>query len=319
MRYQKHELLSFIGKQQKLLEEKTIVIVGLGATGSTSANLLARAGINLILVDRDVVELSNLQRQTIFDELDIGHPKAIVAKEKLSKVNSSIKIKAYVIDLNFSNINILFQADLILDCTDNMETRFLINDFAISNEIPWIYSAVLGVNAMSMNIVPGKTPCFRCIFKEPESIIENCESAGVLNSITNLISSIQATEAIKILSNQEFSKDIFIFDIWNLQMNKLVINKNRDCPACSKNNYEYLNGYKFTGILKFCGQNSFQIIGKPLNLNDLYKRLSKSTEAKINKYCIYTETFTAFSDGRVLIKADSVNKAKSIYSRLIAN
>lgn len=319
MRYQKHELLSFIGKQQKVLEEKTVVIIGLGATGSTSANLLARAGINLILVDRDVVELNNLQRQTIFDEENIGHPKAIVAKEKLTKINSSINIKAYILDLNFSNIEILSEADLILDCTDNMETRFLINDFALSNDIPWIYSAVLGAKAMSMNIVPGKTPCFRCIFKEQESITENCESSGVLNSITNLISSIQVTEAIKILTNQNFNRDIFIFDIWNLQMDQLAINKNKNCQSCSKNNYEYLTGHKYTGILKFCGQDSFQIIGKPLDLKELYKRLSKSANAKINKYCIYSESFTVFNDGRVLIKAESVNKAKSIYSRLLAN
>ena len=317
MRYQKHELLSFIGKKQKFLEEKTVAIIGLGATGSTSANLLARAGINLILIDRDVIELDNLQRQTIFDELDIGHPKVIIAKEKLSKINSKIKIEAYLLDLNYSNIDILLKANLILDCTDNMETRFLINDFSIFNEIPWIYAAVLGSNAMSMNIVPNKTPCFRCIFKEQESLTEN--SVGVLNTITNLISSIQSTEAIKILTNQDFNKEIFIFNIWNLQMQKLVVKKNLDCKTCFKNNFEYLEGKKYTGILKLCGQNSFQIIGKPLNLKNLHKRLSKSTDAKINKYCIYSDKFTAFSDGRVLIKANSVNKAKSIYSKFITN
>lgn len=317
MRYQKHELLSFIGKKQKVLEEKNVAIVGVGAIGSTTSNLLARAGINLILIDRDVVELDNLQRQTIFDESDIGQPKAIIAKEKLSKVNSNIKIEAHVFDLNYKTIDILANANLILDCSDNMETRFLINDFSVYNEIPWIYASVLRANAMLMNIIPKKTPCFRCIFKEQTSITENCDSAGVLNTITNLISSIEVTESIKILTNQDYSKELLLFNIWNLQMQKLTINKNLNCETCYKNNLEYLNGKKYNPTLKLCGSNTFQIIGKPLDLKVLHKRLSKSINSKINQYCLYSDKFIAFSDGRVIIKTDTINKAKSIYSKLI--
>ncbi|HLC73472.1 MAG TPA: HesA/MoeB/ThiF family protein, partial [Candidatus Nanoarchaeia archaeon] len=163
MRYQKQELLSYIGNKQEFLQKKVVAIVGLGAIGSNTANLLARAGINLILIDRDIVELENLQRQTLYDEKDIGKPKSIQAKKKLKLINSEIKIEAFVEDLNYKNIDELINSDLILDCSDNMETRFLINDYSIKNDIPWIYAAVLGVNAMSMNIVPQKTPCFRCI------------------------------------------------------------------------------------------------------------------------------------------------------------
>ena len=317
MRYQKQELLSYIGNKQELLQKKVVAIVGLGAIGSNTANLLARAGINLILIDRDIVELENLQRQTLYDEKDIGKPKSIQAKKKLKLINSDIKIKAFVEDLNYNNIDELIKSDLILDCSDNMETRFLINDYSIKNEIPWIYAAVLGVNAMSMNIVPQKTPCFRCIFKESNTITENCNSVGVLNTITNLIATIQVNESLKILTNQEFNKTLVLFNIWNLYMQKFKINKNINCEACSNLNFEYLDGKTTKKIVKLCGTNSFQIHGNPINLENLYQRLSKFSDAKINEYCVYSTSLTAFSDGRVLIRAENLNKAKSLYSRFI--
>ena len=318
MRYQKQEILQQIGARQKLLESKSVSIVGLGATGSSVANLLARSGINLNLVDRDVVELDNLQRQFLYDEYDIGKPKAIQAKQKLNIINSDIRIKANVEDLNYSNISRILKSDLILDCTDNMDTRFLLNDFCLKNEIPWVYSAVLGVHGMTMNFIPGKTPCFRCLFRDQNSILENCESTGVLNSITNLIASIQATESIKILTNQEVNTSLILFNIWNLNLEKFTVNKNNNCTACN-GNFEYLNGKGDKRILKYCGINSFQIYGQPIDLSDLFNRLKKTNDSILSDFCLYTEKFTAFKDGRVLIKADSVNQAKSIYSRYIGN
>ena len=281
MRYQKQEILSYIGNKQKILENKTVSVVGLGAIGSNTANLLARAGLNLNLIDRDVVELDNLQRQVLFDENDIGQPKAIQAKKKLSLINSEIKISSTVTDLNHTNINILQKSDIILDCTDNMETRLLINDFALYNSIPWIYSAVLGVHAMTMNIVPGKTPCFSCIFKEQTSITDNCDSVGVINTITTLIASIQSTEAIKILTDQEFNRDLLLLNIWELNIEKLKIKPNLNCKTCS-GIFDYLAGKNHSNVLKFCGANSFQIRGKPINLEYLFERLGKSTKATLS-------------------------------------
>ena len=199
-----------------------------------------------------------------------------------------------------------------------MDTRFLLNDFCLKNEIPWVYSAVLGVHGMTMNFIPGKTPCFRCLFRDQNSILENCESTGVLNSITNLIASIQATESIKILTNQEVNTSLILFNIWNLNLEKFTVNKNNNCTACN-GNFEYLNGKGDKRILKYCGINSFQIYGQPIDLSDLFNRLKKTNDSILSDFCLYTEKFTAFKDGRVLIKADSVNQAKSIYSRYIGN
>src|SRR3989344_9585267 len=196
MRYIRQEIFSEIGKEgQKRLRKSSVAIVGLGALGSVSAELLARAGIGkLILIDRDVVELSNLQRQALYDESDIGKPKALAAKEKLRKINSEIEIEFYIDDLNFENIGKIINvksADLILDCTDNLETRFLINDFSIKNKITFIYSSAVGSKGYIFNVIQKKTACLKCFLKEAAQL-GTCETVGVLNTITNLISSIQA-------------------------------------------------------------------------------------------------------------------------------
>ena len=208
MRYIRQEIFKGIGKKgQKKLGKSIVAIIGLGALGSNSAELLARAGIGrLILVDRDVVELSNLQRQRLFDEKDIGKPKALAARERLTKINSGINIDFFIDDLNFENINQVLKnkIDLILDCTDNLETRFLINDFCIKNKFPFIYSSAVGSKGYVFDIVPGKTPCLRCFLKEATHL-DTCETIGVLNAITNLISSIQANEALKILLNKKLN------------------------------------------------------------------------------------------------------------------
>src|SRR3989344_2817250 len=177
MRYIRQEIFKEIGKigQQKI-GKSAIAIVGLGALGSVSAELLARAGISrLILIDRDVVELSNLQRQSLFDESDIGKPKALAAKEHLNKINSDVEIDFFIDDLNYNNINKIIpiknpnneknnkqvknQISLILDCTDNLESRFLINDFSTKNKIPFIYSSAVESKGYVFDIIPNKTAC----------------------------------------------------------------------------------------------------------------------------------------------------------------
>ena len=235
MRYSRQEIFPEIGKSgQNKLIKSTVAIVGLGALGSVSSELLARAGIgNLVLIDRDIVELTNLQRQSLYDENDIGKPKAAAAKEKLNKTNSEINVEIHADDLNFENVKILNGSDLILDCTDNLETRFLINDYSIKNNVPFIYSSAVGSKGYTFNIVPHKTACLRC-FLDEKMPNETCETGGVLNSITHLIPSLQANEAIKILLKKDFEKRLIFFDVWKNELAKINVTKNSNCICCAK-------------------------------------------------------------------------------------
>ena len=292
--------------------------------GSVSSELLARAGIGkLILIDRDIVELSNLQRQALYNENDAGKPKALAAKEHLSKINSEIKIEIIIDDLNYENIGrIMGNTDLILDCTDNLETRFLINDFCIKNKIPFIYSSAIGSKGYVFNIIPCKTACLRCFLKEATAL-DTCETAGVLNSVTHLISSVQSNEAIKILLKKDCEKDLLFFDIWKNELLKIKVNKNRNCECCAKNNFEHLNGKKSTNIIKLCGDNMFQAKNKPINQKqfiELKNKLKKIGKVIDFGYCAnFNNQITIFNNGRVLIKARDEKEAKSLYSKFVGN
>ena len=325
MRYIRQQIFNEIGKKgQKKLANSKVAVVGLGALGSVSSELLARAGIgNLILIDRDIVELSNLQRQSLYTEDDVGKPKAISAKEHLSKINSEIKTDAIVDDINFENILVFLKnTDLILDCTDNLETRFLINDFCVKNNVPFIYSSAVGSKGYVFCIMPKKTACLRCFLKDSVGI-DTCETAGVLNSTTHLISSIQSNEAIKILLNKDCEKDLLFFDVWKNELSKIKINRNKNCQCCSKNNFDYLIGKKKSNIIKICGNNIFQIKNKSITndqFNEIKNKLKKTGKVADFGNCINFENkITIFNDGRALIKAKEEKDAKSIYSKFVGN
>ena len=328
MRYIRQEIFSEIGKKgQSKLRKSSAAIVGLGALGSVSAELLARAGIGkLILIDRDIVELSNLQRQSLYDENDVRKPKAMAAKEKLNKINSDVEVDIFIDDLNYSNISKLINiknVDLILDCTDNLETRFLINDFSAKNKIPFIYSSALGSKGYVFDIVPGKNnPCLRCFLKDAAQL-DTCETSGVLNTITHLIPSIQVNEAIKILLNKDYEKNLLFFDVWKNELMKIKVNKNKNCECCVKNNFEYLSWKKSSKIIKMCGNNIFQIKNKLIDkkeFNDLKIKLKKIGKVVDFYYCINFENkITIFQEGRALIKAKDEKEAKSLYSKFVGN
>jgi len=320
MRYSRQIIFENIGKKgQEKLSKSTITIIGLGATGSRSAELAARAGIGkLILIDRDIIEKSNLQRQTLYDEEDLHKPKAFVAKEKLQKINSEIKILAKFKDINHKNIEANVKGDLILDCSDNMETRFLLNEFCIENNIPWIYSAVIGSTGMVFNIIPNKTPCFNCLFSEPEESLGTCDTEGIINTIPSLISAIQFTEALKILTNQPYTKELIYYDLWKQKLEKTKIKKNPNCNPC-KQQFSYLNGEKSTELIKFCRTNTFQLRIPKLNLEKVAEKLKKLDDVILNDYCLIFKELTIFRDGRILIKANSEEQAKSLYSKYIGN
>ena len=229
-RYSRQTLLDVIGTegQEKLVNSKAVVI-GLGALGGIISTALARAGVgNLKILDRDYVELDNLQRQILFDENDIDSPKAVAAVAKLEKMNSDIKIDSVITDVNFSNIEYLIEgADVVVDGTDNMETRFLINDACVKNNIPWVYGGAIGTTGMTMNIIPGKTACFKCfVNKIPQpGTLPTCDTAGVINAIPLVIGSIQSVEALKIILGQpDLNEHLIIYDIWQHDFHTPIVN-----------------------------------------------------------------------------------------------
>lgn len=318
MRYSRQILFPKIGeKGQELLNNSHVTIVGAGAIGTSTAELLSRAGIKkLTIIDRDIIELNNLQRQSLYIEEDIDKPKAEVIKKRLIQIDSELEIDSHIEDLDNTNID-LIKSDLILDCTDNIETRQLINEYSIKNNIPWIYSSVIGSSGFILNIIPNKTPCFNCIFNHvnPE-LLGSCDTEGVLNTSVKLISSIQVTEAIKILTKQDYSKELLFYEIWNNKLNKLKLNRNENCTVCSKKEFPYLNGIKKTETIKICGRGLFQIKGKQLNLEELNNKLVDST---LTDYGLITNKITIFNSGRTFIKADTKEEAKTIYSKFIGN
>lgn len=290
----------------------SVTLVGAGAIGSAVAEILAKAGVRSVnLIDRDFVERSNLVHQRMFTESDIGKPKATAAKAHLYRINSKIKISAVVADLDFRNINLLSGSDLILDCTDNFETRFLINDYCRKNSIPWIYAAVIRDTGTVYCVTPERA-CFRCIFSSSSSP-ETCSTSGVLSSIVAATASLQASEAIKILLKKDFEKDMMRIKVKPPQVLRLKVNKRGNCICCN-GNYEYLSGKKGSRIVKLCGTGTYQIRGKPVDLKLLMKRVSN---AKDFGYCVHLGNVTLFSDGRAIVKADSAAKAKSAYSRIV--
>ncbi|MBU2634534.1 MAG: HesA/MoeB/ThiF family protein [Nanoarchaeota archaeon] len=307
MRYQRHSVL--LGKEYSLLHKKTITIVGLGALGTNIANLLARAGINLILIDNDKVDITNLQRQSLYNEKDIKKPKVTTAKSHLNKINSEIKIKTYNQLLTKKNISII-NSDLIIDCTDNLETRFLINEYC-HNKFPWIHTAAIKTMGVTFNILPNK-PCFNCIYKNISSI-EKCEDVGILNTIIALISSIAATQAMKILLNKDYETDLIRFNIWNNKLEKIKVKKS--CNLC-KNKKEN----KF--IIKLCKTKAAYStkINKKLNLNQISKKYKTIVKTpilliiKVNNHEIIVHNY-----GELIFKdlkdEDKINKiAKEIYN-----
>ena len=305
MRYSRQEL--FLGKEaQELLSKKTAAVIGLGALGSLAGELLARTGVNLILVDRDIVDITNLQRQTLYNEDDVNRLKAIQAKEHLMKINSEINIEHYSIDLDSTNINGV-KADIILDCTDNLETRFLLNEYCVKNKIPLVHAAAIKDIGTVMNIF--NDACLRCVVKEASNL-ETCDTVGILNTTSSLVSSLQANEAIKILLNREYEKNLLRINLRDNTIDKIKINKNNDCPVCN-GKYEYLNT-RPKNTIKLCG-NGYQIKGRH-NLNDLKKRLN----CKDLNECLVFENMTIFQD-RAIIKAETKELARILYAKYIGS
>src|SRR5690242_16029955 len=242
-RYSRQVLFRPIGREgQQRLNSARVAIVGCGATGSSIAALLARAGVGTLrIIDRDYVEASNLQRQALFDEGDAAEslPKAIAAARKISAFNSQIAVQVQVADLIPNNVeNLLQGVSLILDGTDNFETRYLINDFAVKCSVPWIYTAAVGSYGVTMNVIPGETACLACIFPDtPTGAVETCETAGILNSAVNTMASIAATEALKLLvgARDRVRRTLLSWDVWRNERAEISAATPRPgCRACGE-------------------------------------------------------------------------------------
>ncbi|MCS6873754.1 MAG: ThiF family adenylyltransferase [Pyrinomonadaceae bacterium] len=334
-RYSRQILFSEIGeKGQRKLQKAKVLIIGCGALGTAHAEKLARAGVGFIrIADRDLVEFSNLQRQTLFEESDAQKkvPKAIAAKKRLKKINSSIKIEALVTDVNNSNIeSIIEDIDIVLDGTDNFQTRYLINDACVKHGKIWIYGAVVSSYGATMTIIPQKTPCLRCIFEEMPSAASSptCETAGIIQPIVSIISAIQTTEAIKILVGKldKLHKSLLQIDIWTNEWRKVNLHKPQsNCKCCALKQFDFLSAdwRDFATIL--CGRNAVQILPAnkaDINLKHLAEKLSKIGQVTQNEYLIRLKVegyeLTIFDDARAIIHGtENIGFARSLYSKYV--
>ena len=323
--------------QRKLLAAR-VLICGCGALGSVLANTLARAGVgHLRIVDRDFLELNNLQRQVLYDEEDVaaGIPKAVAAQAKLRRINSQIEIEAIVADVDHNNIEQLAGGcDMLLDGTDNFETRFLLNDASIKLGIPWVYGGCIGDDGQTMTILPGQTPCLHCLMQDgppPPGTTETCDSAGILAPIINVIASLEANEAIKILSGNAAaaSRVLSVFELWDNRMRQINLDAlaDVDCPTCKRREFPWLEGRRGSHTAVLCGRNAVQLSfpgREPLSLEALAGKLDGVGQVSRNRFLLRLEVddylVTVFPDGRAIIGGtEDIAQARTVYAKYVGN
>jgi adenylyltransferase/sulfurtransferase len=324
--------------QKKLLTAR-VTLCGCGALGTVLANHLVRSGVgNVRIVDRDFIETHNLQRQVLFDENDVASniPKAEAAARKLRQVNSAVNIESVVTDINRTNIlELCHDADLILDGTDNFEIRYLINDVAVKLNKPWVYGGAIGAEGMTMTIIPGVTPCLRCVFEAAPNPGEagTCETAGVLSPTIGIVASFQAAEALKILTGQfdKTNRELLCLDIWDNTTRRTKIAKllgKVDCPCCQRKKFEWLDGAMGSQTTSLCGRNAVQVATNSshrLNFDDMSKQLSlMGGKVNFNRFMLKFDVeefeFTVFPDGRAIIKGtNDIEKARVLYAKYIGH
>jgi molybdopterin/thiamine biosynthesis adenylyltransferase len=338
-RYSRQMLFEPIGAAgQSRLAQSRVVLVGCGALGSVLADTLVRAGVGFLrIIDRDFLELNNLQRQVLFDEHDLaaGLPKAEAAARKLRRINSTIEIEPLVADLNPGSAEPLCtDVHLILDGTDNFETRFLINDVAVKHAVPWIYGACIAAEGMVMPILPGSTPCLRCLWEDapPPGTTPTCDTVGVLAPVVHVVASLQAVEAIKILTGrlEEVSRRLTTVDVWSGRWRSLDMSSAQtagECPCCRQKRYEFLAGERLSSSTTLCGRNAVQILPPPglrADFQVIAGRLPASAGAAASDYMLKfaVEGFavTLFPDGRAIIQGTSdASAARGVYARYIGS
>lgn len=332
-RYSRQMLFAPIGEAgQRKLMDSAVCIVGMGALGTVLANHMVRAGVGHVrLVDRDYVEKSNLQRQMLFDEDDVEqvYPKVVAAEKKLKKINSSIRVEAIVADVTALNIEALLEGmDLVLDGTDNFQTRFLLNDACFKLGIPFTYGGVVSSRGMSAIFVPGQTPCLRCFIKTGDSGGQTCDMIGVIAPIVDMVASYQAVEAMKYLVGDEKKrrKSLVTFDIWQNQYFEMKLGEpDKNCPCCQLKEYPALEPDAENTVLSLCGRETIQMAGSgSLDLVLWRDRLAQAAvKVSLNPFLLKAELpegerLVLFADGRVLVQGtDDFVRAKTLYARYI--
>jgi adenylyltransferase/sulfurtransferase len=320
---------------QKKIAAACAVIIGCGALGSSIANLLARAGVGrLVIADRDFVELSNLQRQVLFDESDIARnlPKSIAAAEKLHLINSQIHIEPVVADVSSENIESLIEgADVVLDGTDNFETRYLINDACVKHNINWVYGGAIASTGLTLTIRPGISACLRCLYRKPPrpGSLPTCDTAGVVAPVVQVVSAWQVAEAMKLLTGQGVVNEGLIhFDVWENRFEQFKLSRLVDCPTCVQRQFDYLDAQAGTVTTALCGRNAVQVRvhgASPISLPSLAEKLSASvTNLNTNEYLLRFTAgeyeFSVFPDARAIIKGtDDESTARTLYARYIGS
>ncbi|RSL33625.1 thiamine biosynthesis protein MoeB [Salibacterium salarium] len=335
-RYARQELFSPIGKEgQHQLQNKHVLIMGAGALGSANAETLVRAGVGKItIIDRDVVEMSNLHRQQLYTENDAAEdmPKAIAAKERLQQINQDTEINAFVLDADAANLEKLVKdVDLIIDGTDNFEIRFILNDLSQKYDVPWIFGASAGSFGMTCPFIPGESPCLQCLFQRIPQMSMSCDTSGVIGPAIQMTASYQAAEALKLLTKNQASlrKKLLFFDVWNGQHQSMGINnaKNKECLSCGTDRtYPSLTKQENTHVDVLCGRDTIQIrpaAGIEYDFSQLANQLQFHGEVKRNKYVLtflfHQYRLAVFQDGRVLIHGTKkVEEATSIYYQFFA-
>jgi len=356
-RYHRQMLLAGFGVEgQNKLLESTALILGCGALGTVSANMLARAGVgHLIIVDRDFIDITNLQRQVLFDEQDIadGIPKAEAARRKIQLINSQVKVTAVVDDINFRNISRLAaDADILIDGLDNFETRYLANDFAVKHGKPYVYGGAVGTTGMTFTILPHSpdgqsiwetlpggsraTPCFRCLFEQaPPGESPTCDTIGVLGPAVSIIANFQASEALKVLTGNfaQVNSSLLNIDLWTNALMQLDVSRSwtdGDCPTCKHRMFDYLDGKAGSTATALCGRDAVQLLhrqsGDKINLAALAQRLQQTGPVQVNEFLLRAQIqdngrqfeLSLFADGRAIVKGTGdVAEARSLYAKYI--
>lgn len=336
-RYSRQMLFSPLGRAgQERLSASRVALIGCGALGSSMANLLARAGIGrLRIVDRDFLEEHNLQRQSLFDEEDLANnlPKAEAARRKLARINSGIEIEARTVHVHPGNVeSIVEECDLILDGTDNFETRYLINDVSIKRNVPWVYGACVGAEGLAMPVLPGETPCLRCVFENPPAPGSGptCETAGILGPLVQMVAAMEVAEAMKILTGNREAvlREMVSIDLWQGRFRSFHVpstGRHSSCPACGLRRFDFLNAEKMSRTVTLCGREAFQISpaeGSRIDLNALRDRLGSLGPVTGSEFLIHLRVdayrLTVFADGRAIVHgAKNEAMAKSLYAKYV--
>ncbi len=353
-RYTRQLVLRELGEEgQKKLAAGAVLVVGCGAIGTNAAQLLARAGVGrLRIVDRDYVEEDNLHRQVLFIEDDVKdrQPKAVAACRRLSEANSTTSLEPVVADVTRQNVERLLEnVSVAVDATDNMETRFLLNDACVKLSVPWVYSGAVGTMAMTMTILPRRTACLRCVMDNPPApgFLPTCETMGVLNAAPAAVAAFEVAEALKVIVGRDAVGDsLLYFDVWHRTMQTMVVSRRQDCPACGLGSYEFLGGKTENWTVCLCGRNAVQITPAAetvLDLERIQKSLARYGEVSYNGFLIALKTAHAsqprpqgeagaaaadeipggteliiFPDGRAIVKGTTdESTARKLYARYV--